>query len=290
MRECVERSEPRSTPDFRGPGFHWIDGKMYQDPWTPNWRPGLEFNTGSGRAAEWCHVAYEQYALICRLLHQHMGWSGDKVRLAGRSLTQAVNGGGHTWQPPEPFVPVTELVRVAALPPAYPGKWEYWSTIEANSNPARTCDPQTLHKLAQWRLWIARVVAPAWGEFILAHYRARLANDPTYRTPSMIVGEIRRLRGAKVTDFRGCSGCQYLARIAFLSTEEQDQLLARAAEPTPVTLANGLQGICVPFGLSAPAEYDRCLILGLSHEIRVRSADYAALTPEQLTAVIRVGV
>lgn len=277
MRSAVERAEPRNQLDFRGPDYVWVDGKLTTAPWQ-RWEPGLPWNIGSGRAAAWHHLSYEQYALICRLVHQHLGWSGELVRQTARALAACVDGGRHEWQPPARPVPVVELVRVAQLPPSYP-EHDVWLGQEDGGELA--------NRRNQWRLWIERVVHPAWGEYVLRADLARFAREPNYRTPSNVVGEIRRLRGADTTDFRGCSGCQYLARVTHLTREEQDYLLSRAGAPQRVKLANGaLEGIYVPFGLEAESEYDHCLVLGLNYEIRVRSQDYKRLRPEQITAAI----
>lgn len=276
-RAAEYAAQPRL--DFRGTGYEYVNSQLTYTPWV-KWEPGLPFNIGSGRAAEWCHVAFERYALTCRLIHEHLGWSGATVRRVAKALCSDM---GFHWQPPAECLPVREIVRIAALPRLYPGAFEAWSMADY----ATSADPEQ-HRRAQWLLWIARVQRPAWGAYMLAHERARLARDPNYHTPSGLVGEIRRLRGdSQPTDLRGCSGCEYLSAAAQLSAEEQDQLLARAKKPQLVTLKGGLQGLCVPFGLPYPTDYDHCLILGLSYEIRVRSADYKALTPDQLTAALR---
>lgn len=229
--------------------------------WQP-WQPGMPVMIGSGRRVHWCHISYLQYALICRLLHERLGWSGQRVRDAALLLQRVMDGGRLDIDSP---LPTTEIFALAALPA---GRYdEMFLTGERDG-----ASPQE----TQWRLWISRVAAPTWGRYMLDHFVARLRRDPTYRTPSDIVGEVRRLRGATdVCDLRWCSGCQYLPVVAE-RPELHDWLLERASQATPCKVGD-LDAMYVPFGLAYPADFDHVFQLGLDYEIRVRQSEWDAL-------------
>ena len=249
---------PSTSLDFRGD-----EGR----PWQP-WRMGLPFNVGSGRAADWLHVGYLRYALTCRLLHERLGWSGQRVRDVAKTLCRHAHE-GHDWKPPAESLPE----EVAAALPRLRGEAEH--------------DEAGEHRY-RWIRWNTAVVKPAWGAFMLDYHRALLLADLSRHAPSMIVGEIRRLRGATdATDFRGCSGCEHLPLLVDLSTEEQEWWLSRARECERTRVAGLIDAVVVPFGLPFPGEFDHCLVMGLSGEVRVRQADFDALTPTQRSQVMR---
>lgn len=237
--------------------------------WQPGWRLGDPIMIGSGRAADWCHIAYLQYAFIARLLHDRLGWTGQRVRDAAKSLAAGINGGGPHWEPPVDMLPTREFLKVAELP----------STPYDNGILSQEKSSSDVRKTG-WQLWLARVASPAWGRYMLDQIVARLNKDATYHTPSDVVGEVRRLRGEKATDFRYCSGTQYLLAVAE-RPELHAMFLARAAKATPVKLTNGLEAVYVPFGLTYPTEYDHSAVLGLNYEIRVRKSEWDSLSPTQ---------
>lgn len=248
--------------------------------WKRNWMPGDRMMVGSGRRAEWCHVVFLQYSLCARLVAKHFGWTGQLVRDTARAVQQGMDGGGPQWLPPSAPVTTRELFRIADLPDSDESITELYHSLEEKAAPAGgMVDLES--RRAQWHLWIDRVAGPAWGRFMLFHLVARLRADPAATTWSDVVGEVRRLRGAQdVTDLRGCSGCQYL-RLVESCPELHDWFLSRAARAAPIELKHGLEGLSVPFGLEFPPEFDHVLSLGMDHEVRVRSSDYAVLTGPQ---------
>lgn len=285
----------------RGPGFRaWIHGQetevhrlleraaeMETDhlrrdfrEWKRNWTAGDRMMVGSGRRAEWCHVVFLQYALCARLVAKHFGWTGQLVRDTARAVQRGMDGGGPQWLPPATPVTTRELFRIAALSDSGPATTDLFHRLEEKTA-AKGGMVDLESRRAQWHLWIDRVAGPAWGHFMLNHLVARLRADPAATTWSDVVGEVRRLRGAQdVTDLRGCSGCQYLRLVAGCP-ELHDWFLSRAEAVTSVKLKHGLEGLSVPFGLEFPPEFDHVLSLGMDHEVRVRSSDYAALTGPQ---------
>lgn len=250
--------------------------------WVPEWRLGSPIGVGSGRAANWCHIVYLQYSFLARLVHTHLGWTGERVRSTARALQAGIDGGGHDWQPPADFVPTREMMRVASLPPP---------TSEFIAlDQERACEDSPLAvRRAQWRIWLARVAGPAWGRYMLDHEIARLRADAAAQTPPMIVGEIRRLRGEQSTDYRGCSGCQDLAVLAE-RPELHDWLLSRAGAAQHCTLRAGglmVDAVRVPFGLPTPQGFDHVLVLTMNSELRIRSADWGRLDAVQRSALLR---
>jgi hypothetical protein len=278
VHRLLERSAEMETDHLRRDFREWRRG----------WTPADRMMTGSGRRAEWCHIVFLQYALCARLVAQHFGWTGQLVRDTARAVQRGMDGGGHDWMPPAVPVTTRELFRTATEPESDEDTTElYHSWEETAAEKGEEVDLQS--RRAQWRLWIDRVARPAWGRFMLFHLVARLHADPSATTWSDVVGEVRRLRGAQdVTDFRGCSGCQYLREVE-KHPEFHDWFLSRAKKAQPVKLRHGLEGVAVPFGLEYPPEFDHVLVLAMDHEVRVRSADYDALTAEQKAALVHGG-
>jgi hypothetical protein len=243
--------------------------------WSGRWSIEQPIQIGSGRAAEWCHAVYLWYALTARLLHERLDWSGQVVRDTAASLVR--RGNFDDWVP-KAKLPETELLRALRRPASLP----YRDELTLGHGDAPITEEQA-HKIA-WALWVDRVQEPAWGSWLLDHYVARLRADPTFTTPSLIVGEIRRLRGADVTDMRGTTSGAALIALA-RRPELHDELLARAGGFVRTKLGL-LDAVYVPFGLEAPAEFDYCHTLHMSGETRVRRAEYEALRPEQKTRLL----
>lgn len=243
--------------------------------WSGRWSIEQPIQIGSGRAAQWCHVVYLWYALTARLLHERLGWSGHVVRDTAASLVR--RGNFDNWVP-KAKLPETELLRALRKPASLP----YRDELTLGHGDAPITEEQA-HKMA-WALWVDRVQEPAWGSWLLDHYVARLRADPTFTTPSLIVGEIRRLRGADVTDMRGTTSGAALIALA-KRPELHNELLARAGSIVPVKLGP-LDAVYVPFGLEVPTEFDYCHTLHMSGETRVRRTEYEALRPEQKTRLL----
>lgn len=239
---------------------------------------------GSGRSAFWHAGSYQRYALICRLLHERLGrglgsramrrqrwagWTGERVRKVARLLADI----GHHGTP-EPL-PSREVLAMALLPAGHYDEVELGRELRGEATP----------QAVQWKIWMERVVKPAWGRYVLDAHVEELRRDPAARTSSMVVGEIRRLRGAPdAHDMRHCSGCEYLGALAQVP-ELHDWLLSRAGQCTPMRVGD-LEAVLVPFGLDYPAEFDYVFQLGLSYEVRVRRAEWDALRIEQRTAAV----
>ncbi len=265
MREVVRRAMSSlddnptvATLDFRS---DHVGGR-----WSGRWSIEQPIQIGSGRAVEWCHIAYLWYACIARLVHDRLGWSGQAVRETAKALVR--RGNFENWVPRR-ALPIEELLRALRIKPSLP--YQDGIILGYGDTPI---DPKDAHCMA-WLLWYDRVVSPAWGNFLLDHYVARLKADPAFRTPGMVVGEIRRLRGADVTDFRGCSGGEPL--IALAGRPEIHDLLMSRAGSVVFTKLGPLEAVYVPFGLEAPAEFDCCHTIHLSGETRVRKSEYDAV-------------
>lgn len=258
--------------DFRGADGH---------PWR-RWRPGQPMNVGSGRKAQWHHLTYLMYACFAEIIHRELGWSGDDIRRAAKVLTDAPNLGfrprGLRQIPDEAMggragqIRATGEVRIDAST----WSWQWLRGFMPDLTEAEARDALV------WFAFMREVAQPAWGQRHLDFQLAELRANPERHAVSMLVGEVRRLRGATgVTDFRGCSGCEYLTAVAD-RPECHDFILSRAREPHRVVLDDGREACVVPFGLSAPEDFTECVVLGVFSAVYCRPADKSSLVRRAL--------
>lgn len=240
--------------------------------WRPDWDWSMPIMVGSGRRADWCHQSYRWYSHLCETIHRELGWSGERVRETARALSSIHHGvRGAVIPHPLPARALVHAVLGARGVRGEPGVDDVTLGWEA-TYVREGVDEQTASVRTHWSLWMRHVFAPSWGRLELARTAYRLEHDPRYITPSMAAGLIRHLRGEDTTDFRGCSGCEWLSALTD-RPDLHDWMMSRSA-PAVRGKLGPLDAMLVQFGQAYPAEYDHGLVLGLSYEIRVRSADY----------------
>lgn len=264
LERAAEEAVRPLARDFRG-----ADGR----PWC-RWTLGVPLNIGSGRKAQWHHVTYLMYATFAETVHRELGWSGDDVRRAAKVLAEAPNLGFR----PRGLRPMSDeamdgragQIRTSGMTCISSSIWT-WQWLQGFS-PGMT-EVEARDALV-WYAFMHEVAQPAWGHRYLEIQLAELRANPELHASSMLVGEVRRLRGATdATDFRGCSGCEHIAVLAD-HPECHDFILSRAGEPTHVRLDDGREAYVVPFGLSAPEGFTECVVLGVSSQVFCRPADH----------------
>lgn len=276
LRRADEEATAHLSRDFRGPDIvrNPVTGRLEDEPWVrPG--PGRPINTGSGRSADWCHISYLMYACYARTIHAVLGWSGEDVRQAARVLSRGTDSSKVRRLPDDAIGGLIGRIRAEAKWVERPGvEWTAaWAAGPFDYRPK--LEPAAAVEALCWMAFRRLVLQPAWGTWELNRRLEELRLNPEKRASSYLVGEVRRLRGADITDFTGCSGCEYVAALAG-RPEVHDFLLSRAAEPKRVEIG-GKTAYVVPYGLQAPEGYTHCAVLGLSAEIVCRPGDEYAI-------------
>lgn len=279
QRAGEEDAEPLAR-DYRGPGYVMVGGRQTVLPWQ-RWRAGMPLNIGSGRKADWCHISFLRYACFARTIHRELGWSGQDVRDAAQAMNGAANTGLDARKvrglPDSAMGGIAGRIRTEGRWVEREGvewSWE-WAAGPWDHHP-RLSREEAVEKLC-WMAFLRLVLQPAWGWENLDRQLAELRANPARNASSMLVGEVRRLRGASVTDYRGCSGCEDLA-VLHERPDVHDLILSRASAPRRIVLKDGREAYEVPFGLEKPAGFTACVVLGMSSEIVCRPEDETAVT------------